>query len=105
MKYWLIEARIIPIFACGGLAAPVAKLDIKLHLVAPASRRDKVFQEIQRPLFSLLEKGPLAEFCRVLHLHFVRQPDRVVPAEASGACVRQRVGGIRGSGGIEAADE
>lgn len=38
-------------------------MDIKLHLVAPASRREKVFQEIQRPVFSLLEKGPLAEFC------------------------------------------
>jgi hypothetical protein len=35
-------------------------MDIKLHLVAPAARRDKVFQEIQRPVFSLLEKGPLA---------------------------------------------
>ena len=38
-------------------------MDIKLHLVAPASRRDKVFQEIQRPVFSLLEKGPLADYC------------------------------------------
>jgi hypothetical protein len=38
-------------------------MDIKLHLVAPAARRDKVFQEIQRPVFSLLEKGPLAELC------------------------------------------
>jgi hypothetical protein len=38
-------------------------MDIKFHLVAPASRREKVFQEIQRPVFSLLEKGPMAEFC------------------------------------------
>jgi hypothetical protein len=38
-------------------------MDIKLHLVAPASRRDQVFEEIQRPVFSLLEKGPMADFC------------------------------------------
>ena len=38
-------------------------MDIKLHLVAPTDRRDKVFQEIQRPVFSLLEKGPMTDFC------------------------------------------
>ena len=45
------------------LLALQPNMDIKLHLVAPASRRDKVFQEIQRPVFSLLEKGPLADYC------------------------------------------
>jgi hypothetical protein len=41
-------------------------MDIKLHIVAPATRRDKVFQELQRPVFSLLEKGPLSELCTFL---------------------------------------
>jgi hypothetical protein len=41
-------------------------MDIKLHLVAPDTRREKVFQEIRRPVFSLLDKGPLAESCTYL---------------------------------------
>jgi hypothetical protein len=45
------------------LLALQPNMDIKLHLVAPVSRRDKVFEEIQRPVFSLLEKGPLANSC------------------------------------------
>lgn len=45
------------------LMALQPNMEIKLHLVAPASRRDKVFEEIQRPVFSLLDKGPLAESC------------------------------------------
>ena len=38
-------------------------MDIKLHIVAPEQRREKVFQEIQRPVFSLLERAPLSECC------------------------------------------
>jgi predicted RNA-binding protein len=45
------------------LLALQPNMDIKLHLVAPANRRDKVFEELQRPVFSLLERGPLAEAC------------------------------------------
>lgn len=45
------------------LLALQPNMDIKLHIVAPPHRRDKVFEEIQRPVFSLLEKGPLAEYC------------------------------------------
>lgn len=37
-------------------------LDIKLYLVAPDDRRDKVAQEIRRPTFALREK-PLPEIC------------------------------------------
>ncbi|MEY4704163.1 MAG: hypothetical protein RL042_359 [Nitrospirota bacterium] len=48
------------------LLALQPNMDIKLHIVAPAARRDKVFQEIRRPVFSLLEKGPLAESCTYL---------------------------------------
>lgn len=45
------------------LLALQPNMDINLHLVAPASRRDKVFQELQRPVFSLLERGPLSSTC------------------------------------------
>jgi len=45
------------------LLALQPNMDIKLHLVAPANRRDKVFEELQRPVFSLLERGPLADAC------------------------------------------
>ena len=40
------------------LLALQPNMDIKLHIVAPAAKREKVFQEIRRPVFSLLEKGP-----------------------------------------------
>jgi len=45
------------------LLALQPNMDINLHIVAPESRREKVFQEIQRPVFSLLDKGPLSEYC------------------------------------------
>jgi len=45
------------------LMALQPNLNIKAHIVAPSERKDKVFNEITRPVFSLLEKGPLAEFC------------------------------------------
>ncbi|MGA3286667.1 MAG: EVE domain-containing protein [Bacteroidota bacterium] len=48
------------------LLALQPNLDIKAHIVAPAERREKVFQEITRPVFSLLEKGPLVESCTFL---------------------------------------
>ena len=45
------------------LLALQPNMDIKLHLVAPANRKDKVFEELRRPVFSLLERGPLADAC------------------------------------------
>jgi hypothetical protein len=45
------------------LLALQPNMDIKLHIVAPAGRRDKVFQELQRPVFSLLERGALSDLC------------------------------------------
>jgi hypothetical protein len=39
------------------LAALQPNMDIKLHIVAPESRREQVFREISRPVFTLLEKG------------------------------------------------
>ncbi len=40
----------------------------EVDIVAPEAKRDKVFQEIRRPVFSLLEKGPLAESCTYLSI-------------------------------------
>ena len=45
------------------LLALQPNMDIKLHIVAPSSRKEKVFQELQRPVFSLLERGALSELC------------------------------------------
>jgi hypothetical protein len=55
------------------LLALQPNMDIKLHIVAPESRRDRVFQELQRPVFSLLEKGPLSESCTYLSYDSVRE--------------------------------
>lgn len=45
------------------LVALQPNLAIKAHIVAPLQRREKVLQEISRPVFALLERGPLSEFC------------------------------------------
>lgn len=55
------------------LLALQPNMNIKLHIVAPSLRRDKVFQEIRRPVFSLLEKGPLAESCTYLSYDSIRE--------------------------------
>lgn len=55
------------------LVALQPTLDIKLHIVAPDDRRYEVFQEIQRPVFSLLEKGPLAEYCTFISYDRLRE--------------------------------
>jgi len=48
------------------LCALLPNINIPLHIVAPESRREKVFQEITRPVFSLLENSPLSERCTYL---------------------------------------
>ncbi|MCY4546600.1 MAG: EVE domain-containing protein [Gemmatimonadetes bacterium] len=45
------------------LLALQPNMNIRLHIVAPFERRDKVLQEIQRPVFSLLDRAPLSEIC------------------------------------------
>jgi hypothetical protein len=45
------------------LLALQPNMDIRLHIVAPEERRDKVFSEMRRPVFSLLERGPLYKSC------------------------------------------
>lgn len=48
------------------LIALQPNINIKLHIVAPIERLDKVLQEIKRPVFSLLEGRELAEMCSFL---------------------------------------
>ena len=45
------------------LLALQPNMDIRLHIVAPEERREKVFREMKRPVFSLLERGPLSRSC------------------------------------------
>jgi hypothetical protein len=55
------------------LCALLPNINVALHIVAPESRRDKVFQEITRPVFSLLEHSPLSERCTYLSYGSVRE--------------------------------
>jgi len=55
------------------LLALQPNMDIKLHIVAPADRREKVFQELRRPVFSLLDRGPLSELCSYLSYDSVEE--------------------------------
>lgn len=55
------------------LLALQPNMDIRLHIVAPSVRRDKVFTEIRRPVFSLLERGPLADSCTYIAYDSVRE--------------------------------
>jgi hypothetical protein len=48
------------------LLALQPNMDIRLHIAAPSDRRAKVRQEILRPTFSLLERGPLYRMCSFL---------------------------------------
>lgn len=41
-------------------------LKINAHIVAPTARRRKVLQEISRPVFALMESGPMSELCSYL---------------------------------------
>jgi hypothetical protein len=45
------------------LLALQPNMDIRLHIVAPDERREKVFKEMLRPVFSLLDRGPLSRTC------------------------------------------
>lgn len=55
------------------LLALQPNMDIRLHIVAPVARRDKVFQEVRRPVFCLLDRGPLSESCTFLSYDSVRE--------------------------------
>lgn len=55
------------------LLALQPNMAIYLHIVAPATRREKVFQEIQRPVFSLLDHAPLYECCSYISYDSLEQ--------------------------------
>ncbi|MSR31152.1 MAG: hypothetical protein EXR99_06540 [Gemmataceae bacterium] len=55
------------------LLALQPNMNIRLHIVAPSPRKEKVFQELRRPVFSLLERGPLSENCTYLSYDSVRE--------------------------------
>ncbi len=55
------------------LCALVPNINIALHIVAPESRRTKVFEEITRPVFSLIEGAPLSQRCSFLPYHAVQE--------------------------------
>lgn len=55
------------------LLALQPNMDIRLHIVAPVGRKEKVFQELRRPVFSLLDRGPLYEACTYLSYESVRE--------------------------------
>lgn len=55
------------------LLALQPNMDIRLHIVGPDERRRKVFEEIKRPVFSLLEGKPLQERCTFLSYDSVEE--------------------------------
>ena len=54
------------------LLALQPNMDIRLHIVAPDDKREKVLREIRRPVFSLLDRGPLYDQCSFLSYGAVR---------------------------------
>ena len=48
------------------LLALQPNMDIDLHIIAPDDKRQRVLREIRRPVFSLLDTGPLYERCSYL---------------------------------------
>jgi hypothetical protein len=57
----------------GDLLSLQPNMDIRLHIVAPDERRTKVMNEIRRPIFSLIERRPLAKTCSFLSYDAVRE--------------------------------
>jgi hypothetical protein len=55
------------------LLALQPNMDIRLHIVAPEQKRDKVLREITRPVFSLLDRGPLYKSCSYIGYEAVEE--------------------------------
>ena len=55
------------------LLAMQPRMNISLHIVAPAERRDQVRREIVRPVFSVLEGGAMASRCSFLSYEAVSE--------------------------------
>jgi hypothetical protein len=69
------------------LMALQPNLSIRAHIVAPESRKSKVFQEITRPVFALLEKGPLAEACTYLSYGSIKELSKETMLKYMSDCV------------------
>lgn len=54
------------------LLALQPNIDVRLHVLAPDQARERVMSEIRRPVFSLLDRGPLSESCSFLSFASVR---------------------------------
>lgn len=63
------------------LLALQPNMDIRLHIVAPSTRRERVFSEIRRPVFSLLESGALSESCTYLSYDSIRDLAKITHLE------------------------
>ena len=55
------------------LIALQPQFQIKLHIVAPGERREKVREQILRPTFTYIEGGPLANICTFLSFEAVEE--------------------------------
>ena len=55
------------------LMALQPNLNINAHIVAPTDRKEKVLQEISRPVFAFLEKGPLSESCTFVSYESIKE--------------------------------
>jgi hypothetical protein len=55
------------------LLALQPNMNTKLHLVAPNDRREKVFQELLRPVFSLVGDAPLSDRCTYLSYDSIKE--------------------------------
>jgi len=55
------------------LMALQPNINIRAHIVAPLERKEKVLEEIKRPVFSLLEKGPLSNSCTFMSYDALRE--------------------------------
>lgn len=55
------------------LIALQPQFQIKLHIVAPGERREKVREQILRPTFTYMEGGPLAKICTFLSFEAVEE--------------------------------
>lgn len=55
------------------LVALQPDINIPLHIVAPEERQATVLDQIRRPVFSLLETGPLSERCSLLTFDDVKE--------------------------------
>ena len=78
------------------LLALQPNMDIRLHIVAPPDRRERVLREIRRPVFSLLARGPLYDQCSFLaydSIDSLAGDAAPLPYERHDHC------GIRGVGG------